>query len=85
MLAKFIVVFLALSTFANAAPAMRTSRLASCVVDTPAHLFFALGRGVSVTVDGHTIHLRDLDAAPAMRMSRLASCAVDIPAHLFLP
>ena len=39
MLAKFIVVFLALSTFANAAPAMRTSKLVPCIVDAPAHLF----------------------------------------------
>ena len=39
MFAKLIVVFLALSTFANAAPAMRTSRLAPRVVDTPAHNF----------------------------------------------
>ena len=85
MFAKFIVGFLALSTFANAAPSMRTSRLASGVVDTPAHLFFASGRGVSVAIDGHPIHLRDLDAAPAMRTSRLASCIVDISAHLFLP
>ena len=85
MFAKFIVAFLALSTLANAAPATRTSRLASCVVDTPAHLSFASGRGVSVAIDGHPIHLRDLDAAPAMRTSRLASCVVDAQAHLFLP
>ena len=67
----------------NAAPAMRMSRLAPCVVDIPAHLCFASGRGVSVAIDGHPIHLRDPNAEPAMRTSSLVSCIVDIPAHLF--
>ena len=48
MFARFIVVFLALSAFANAAPGMRTSKLVSCIVDAPAHPFLASGRGVSV-------------------------------------
>ena len=69
MFAKFIVVFLALSAFANAAPGMRTLKLVSCIVDSPAHFFFALGRSVSVdlrepagppVVDSHETDLQPL-------------------------
>ena len=69
MFAKFIVVFLALSAFANAAPGMRTSKLVSCILDALAHPFLASGRGVSVdlrepagppVVDSHETDLQPL-------------------------